>query len=310
MTSRLPLVIAALTTWSIALAARADDSRQQGVVLSEFIYETAPFPQCHASTIAEGKQGLVAAWFGGTREKDPDVGVWLSRQVDRKWTAPIEVASGVQSDGTRHPCWNPVLFQPSSGPLLLFYKVGPDPQKWWGMLTRSDDGGRSWSQPERLPSPIIGPVKNKPIELAGGVILCPSSSEFDGWRVHFDRTTNLGRTWEQIGPIHDGKELGLIQPSILQHGGGNLQILCRSKGAGKIGESWSSDNGRTWSKPTLTELPNPNSGTDAVTMADGRHVLIYNHTSKGRSPLNVAVSSDGKHWQGALLLENQPGEYS
>jgi predicted neuraminidase len=61
---------------------------------------------------------------------------------------------------------------------------------------------------------------------------------------------------------------------------------------------------------TLIDLPNPNSGTDAVTLRDGRHLLVYNHTAKGRSPLNVAVSTDGDTWQAALVLENEPGEYS
>jgi predicted neuraminidase len=59
-----------------------------------------------------------------------------------------------------------------------------------------------------------------------------------------------------------------------------------------------------------TGLPNPNSGTDAVTLADGRHLLVYNHNSAkgngGRSPLNVAVSDDGKSWQAALVLEDDP----
>src|SRR5262252_7980711 len=80
---------------------------QPGLVKSEFIYETAPFPQCHASTIAETKDGLVAAWFGGTRERAPDVGIWLSRNVEGRWTAPVEVANGVQSPTNRYPCWNP-----------------------------------------------------------------------------------------------------------------------------------------------------------------------------------------------------------
>ena len=61
---------------------------------------------------------------------------------------------------------------------------------------------------------------------------------------------------------------------------------------------------------TLLDVPNPNSGIDAVTLADGRHLLVYNHTPAGRSPLNVAVSSDGKEWQMAVTLESEPGEYS
>ena len=59
-----------------------------------------------------------------------------------------------------------------------------------------------------------------------------------------------------------------------------------------------------------TVLPNPNSGTDAVTLEDGRHLLVYNHTPKGRTPLNVAVSDDGKAWKAGPVLEAEPGEYS
>ncbi len=59
---------------------------------------------------------------------------------------------------------------------------------------------------------------------------------------------------------------------------------------------------------TLTLLPNPNAGADAVTLKDGRQLLVYNHSAKGRSPLNVAVSADGVHWQAALVLEDEPGK--
>ena len=121
------------------------------VMRSEFIFDRAPFPSSHASTIVETRDGFVAAWFGGTREKDPDVGIWVSRHDASGWTAPVEVANGVQPDGKRHPCWNPVLFQPTRGPLLLFYKVGPSPSEWWGMLATSTDGGVSWSKRKANP---------------------------------------------------------------------------------------------------------------------------------------------------------------
>ncbi|HVA45328.1 MAG TPA: exo-alpha-sialidase [Pirellulales bacterium] len=55
---------------------------------------------------------------------------------------------------------------------------------------------------------------------------------------------------------------------------------------------------------------NPNSGIDAITLRDGGHLIVYNHTQRGRSPLNVAVSRDGSDWKPVLVLENQPGEYS
>src|SRR4051812_40263359 len=141
---------------------------ENALVKSEFIFEKAPFAQCHASTIAESQVGLVAAWFGGTREKNRDVGIWLSRHEEGKWTVPVEVANGVQSSEKRFPCWNPVLFQPRNGLLLLFYKVGPDPSGWWGMVMQSADGGSTWSKPRRLPDGILGPIKNKPVQLANG----------------------------------------------------------------------------------------------------------------------------------------------
>jgi predicted neuraminidase len=75
-------------------------------------------------------------------------------------------------------------------------------------------------------------------------------------------------------------------------------------------ETWSTDGGRTWTPITLTALPNPSSGIDALTLRDGRHVLVYNHTTQGRSPLNVALSKDGKTWEAALVLERDLGEYS
>ncbi|MGO9110245.1 MAG: sialidase family protein [Thermoguttaceae bacterium] len=293
----------------VAVMGTASEAAQPSFVVNEFIFKSAPFPSCHASTIVETKSGqLLVAWFGGTREGHPGVGIWLSRQVRGRWTEPVEVANGLQPDGTRHPCWNPVLFQPQTGPLMLFYKVGPSPNAWWGMLRTSDDGGRAWNTASRLYDGILGPIKNKPVQLAGGDILCPASSENHGWRVHFERSRDGGQTWTATAPVNDGKEIGAIQPSILLHGD-RLQAVGRTK-QGKIFEVWSDDGGKTWGTMALTDLPNPNSGIDAVGLRDGRYLLVYNHTPKGRTPLNVAISRDGKKWQASLVLENEPGEYS
>lgn len=289
---------------SATVAAVAEPS---GLVRSEFIYEIAPFPSCHASTVVETKSGLIAAWFGGTRERDPDVCIYVSRHEAGAWSAPAEVANGVGFATNRLPTWNPVLFQPKTGPLLLFYKVGPSPSTWWGMVTTSVDDGRTWSVPKRLPAGILGPIKNKPVQLANGDILSPTSTEgAGGWRVHFERSPDGGQTWTATEPVNDGHDLAAIQPSILVHGGGLLQAIGRTK-HGQMFDIWSHDAGRTWGRMALTEMPNPNSGTDAVTLKDGRHLLVYNHNpnNKGRSPLNIAVSKDGREWLAALVLEDE-----
>lgn len=281
-------------------------------VKSEFIFDSAPFPSCHASTIEETKSGLVAAWFGGTAERNPDVCIYVSRNENGRWTPPVAVADGVGFSTNRLPTWNPVLFQPKSGPLLLFYKVGPSPAAWWGMMKTSDDAGKTWSAAVRLPKGILGPIKNKPVQLANGDILSPVSVEGDGgWRVHFERSPDGGKTWTATPPVNDGKIIGAIQPSILFLGGETISAIGRTRNE-KIFEIRSDDGGNTWGEMTLTDLPNPNSGTDAVTLRDGRQLLVYNHNvrtgsnNKGRSPLNVALSADGKNWSAALVLENDP----
>ena len=285
-------------------------------IRAEFIYDHAPFPACHASTIAETQDGLVVAFFGGTREGAADVGIWAARHAVSRWSDVEEVANGLADEGQRYPCWNPVLFQPTSGPLLLFYKVGPNCSDWWGMVTRSTDGGQTWSPPEKLPAGVWGPIKNKPIELPDGSLLCPSSSEHDGWRVHLEYTPDLGRTWRTSGGLNDGQQFAAIQPTLLTYPSGRMQMLCRSR-QGFITTCWSEDGGQAWSPMQATCLPNPNSGIDAVSLRDGRVLLVYNHSCVGegqwggpRSPLNVAISEDGVAWQGALVLEDGPGEYS
>lgn len=286
---------------------------QPKIVKSEFIYDSAPFPSCHASTLAETPNGIVAAWFGGTHERHKDVGIWFSKLVDGIWTTPVEVANGVQNEKLRYPTWNPVLFQVPNAELILFYKIGPSPSEWWGALKRSFDGGKTWSNEEKLPSGIFGPIKNKPVLLSDGTLLCPTSSEDNGWRVHFEMTKDFGKTWTRTEPINDGKEFSAIQPSILFTKDGKLQILCRSKN-GNILESFSADNGKTWSKLMPISLPNPNSGTDAVTLKDGRQLLVYNHATKdpkrdwgaGRSPINLTISEDGLQWKEGMVIEHEP----
>ena len=349
-------------------------TRNTAILTDEFLYENASFPECHGATIVELKNGdLVASFFGGTKERNPDCCIWVCRKPkgSKEWTAPKLAADGVFSlkdpqavlagiDSTctsvkdakgtliarRKACWNPVLFQIPGGDLILFYKIGLKVSDWTGWLVRSRDGGKTWSKREALPKGFLGPIKNKP-EYINGRIICPSSTEgSNGWRVHFEISDDKGKTWKMVGPLDaelsvptqnrkkggvnvDDQEGGeaiegegakpvyAIQPSILKHKDGRLQILCRTRNA-QVATAWSSDNGDTWSKVTLLNVPNNNSGTDAVTMKDGRHILIYNNfstlpgTPKGpRTPLCVAVSEDGINWQPVLTLEDSPiSQYS
>ncbi len=279
------------------------------VITQEFIYdlEDALTPECHASTVEVSNRTVVASWFGGTKEKNKDVGIWVSRNINGSWSVPVEVVNGVQDDGTRYPCWNPVLFKPEDRSLHLFYKVGPSPREWWGMVMTSDDDGRTWSDPVKLTEGILGPIKNQPIQLDDGTILSPSSNETkDGvWTIHIETSDDFGKSWSKTGPLNEPDKFGAIQPVIYKYGNGKFQLLSRTKN-GVIGQNWSTDGGQTWSEMTATSLPNPNSGIDGVTLKDGRQLLVYNPTDKNwgdRVPLSIAISNDGKKWKRVLDLE-------
>lgn len=353
------------------------------ILKDEFLYEQASFPQCHAATIVETKKGdLVATYFGGKHERNPDVCIWVSikKKGTNEWSKPILAADGVFTLGTknaeiaginaestpasegpvhkgtasanqrRKACWNPVITEMPNGELWLFFKVGLKVSDWTGWLCKSKDGGKTWSDKEPLPKGFLGPIKNKP-EIIDGRLLCPSSTEDNGWKFHMEIYDIAKKEWKYVGPVKaelamrtedmkaagaksdkedieapdaggvatkDGRHpIDCIQPSILKLKDGRLQVLMRTRN-GKIGTSFSSDNGDTWTNVTLLDVPNNQSGTDAVTMQDGRHVLIYNNfaslpgTKKGvRTPLSIAISDDGTHWRHALTLEDSPiSQYS
>lgn len=309
-----------------------------GVVSDEFVYLTAPFPQCHAATIAQTKGGdLLTSFFGGAYEGSPDVCIYTSRmaQGSTEWSAPTMVADGVVNDTLRKACYNPVLYQIPDGDLLLFYKVGSRVSDWTGYLIRSSDDGHTWSAPTTFKEGLLGAIKNKP-EMIEGRIVAPSSTEVGGWKLHVEYSDDKGQTWYRGESIeaanaimsqHDNSEgevpqtndkISSIQPTILRLSDGRLQMLARTRNY-NIATTFSSDNGTTWSRLELMDnLPNNNSGIDAVTLRDGRHLLVYNNvpTPRGagkgaRTPLNVAISDNGTDWRMVATLEDSPiGQYS
>ena len=279
-------------------------------VRQEFVFENAPFASCHASTLVEAAKGdLLAAWFGGSAEGNPDVAIWMSRHIRKEWSRPWRVASepGVAT-------YNPVLFRTADKLLWLSYKFGSNPTNWSGAYLNSSDEGLTWSKPVHLPAGLYGPIKNKPLILSNGTVVAGTSVEsYHSWSCWVERSTDNGHTWSRHGPIIvPGFEYGIIQPTIVPISGHRLRMFVRAtEQIGRICYADSNDDGISWTSAQLTSLPNPNSGIDAVRLSDGRLLLVYNHAQSGRTPLNVAVSQDdGDTWKQFLTLESGPGEYS
>lgn len=289
------------------------------VLTDTTIFPDGTFQECHASTITELNPGeFIVAWFAGSHEGADDVGIWVSYFSRSEWRTPVEVATAIDSAGKRVPCWNPVLFKSNNNRLYLFYKAGLSPREWWGMVISSPDNGKNWTKPQKLPDGFLGPIKNKPIQLANGNIICPSSTESidsQTWSAHIEIIDEALTTWQKIN-VESDSGVGVIQPTILVHPGGKLQILCRSR-QNVIYEAWSEDNGLHWSRLNKTSIPNPNSGIDGVTLRKGVFFLVYNPLLQGkdwfygRNVLNAALSSDGENWKDIYVLENEKdGEFS
>jgi predicted neuraminidase len=273
-----------------------------------FIYDKAPFPSCHASTLVEvGAGRLLAAWFGGKDEGAKDVQIWLSRFADGKW-GPLEVV------GTEpgQPCWNPVLFRAGAGKLALWYKAGPSPERWTGFVRWSADDGRSWSTPEMLPAGFYGPVRAKPIRLADGAILAGTSVEtYRCWTPFADRSEDGGQTWRRSNAFPGPAGHHQIQPTLVETTPGTVVALMRSRNPLMVCRAVSTDGGRTFSPAEPTRLPNPSAGIDAVRLKSGELWLICNPVPIGRTPVSLYRSADdGKTWTKAKDLETEPGEYS
>lgn len=313
-------MIRGLTTLLLIFVFSDTSAQSIGALLDKrvMILTDPPFQSCHASTItAISKNKLMAAWFAGKQEGSNDVGIWIAVNEDGKWGAPKEIANGIINDTLRYPCWNPVLFKTKAGKLFLFYKAGKNPREWWGMMITSTNNGKSWSAPEKLPEGMLGPIKNKPIQLKNGDILYPSSTESldeKEWHIHLEKSDKNGQNWSRI-PINNDT-FGVIQPSILQYPHDSLQLISRSRHNFLV-ECWSKDNGATWGPLRLTTLPNPNAGADALTLKNGIRILVYNPLFKGqewwegRSKLYVAASEDGINWKNIFSLENgDKGEFS
>lgn len=286
--------------------------------------------------------------MGGAREAAPAVPMGDGKNYPW-WMAPAKNSGKPLVDETwRKPCYNPVLFQIPGGDLVLYYKIGYGVGDWTGWQVRSKNGGKTWGKPEALAKGFLGPIKNKPVYINGRII-APSSTEGNGWKFHFEISDDKGKTWKYVGPVDaeyslptalrkagikketgDDLEAGevltekgaqpilCIQPSILLLKDGRLMAIGRTRNA-KLAVTYSSDCGDTWSKVVLSDLPNNNSGTDAVTLADGRQVVVFNDfatlpgTPKGvRTPVSIAVSEDdGKTWKNAVVLEDSPiSQYS
>jgi len=273
-----------------------------------FIFEKAPFKECHASTLVEAEPGkLLAAWFAGDKEGAKNVQIWAAAFDGKAWSEPAVIGSE-----PGQPCWNPVLFKSATGTLHFWYKAGPSPERWTGFHRTSADNGKTWTAAAMMPAGVWGPVRAKPIQLKDGTLLAGTSVESHrNWTPYVDRSTDDGKTWRRSNAFPVPGKMDQIQPTLFEAKDGRIVALMRSSDPRKVCRAESKDGGNTFSPAEATELGNPSAGIDAVKLRSGDAFLIYNPSPLLRSPISLAKSTDdGATWAKVRDLETELGEFS
>ena len=288
-------------------------------IVQQNVFDVPVTKNSHAATLVEMMPNrIMAAWFGGSYEGAKDVGIYASFYDGKAWSVPHNLIKPLVVEKDTLPCWNPVLFKSESELLYLFYKIGKNPREWYGAMVTSKDNGKNWSDAILLPKGFLGPIKNKPIEIKPGVILCGSSTEnvdTNQWRVHVEIYDEATDNWEKVS-VTNKNGFDIIQPTFLEHSNGIIQMLCRSK-HNKLITSWSKDGGRHWTDADSIHVINSNSGIDALTISKNAFLLVNNPLKQGpdwfygRNVLDVEFSVDGIQWEKIFDLENEEkGEFS
>ncbi len=290
----------------------------------EFIEPQPAQDSVHASSLCELPAGqLAAAWYAGTREGSHDVAVrfatraadgggWsASRSLVTRATAAAETFRFVRKIG------NPLLFSDGGSNVYLIY-VSVSVGGWSGSSLNSKqsaDGGRTWSSSRRLGlSPFFNVselVRNGPKRLDNGWVV-PVYFEFLGkfpellWL-----RPNAGGFAAVKTRVFGGRHA--FQPALIPLSEESALLLCRSVGSDRrIQVARTANGGVHWSAPQPIELPNPDSGLDAIRLHDGRLLLAFNDATSDRDNLRLAVSRDqGTTWgRVATIAEETGAEFS
>lgn len=125
-------------------------------------------------------------------------------------------------------------------------------------------------------------------------------------------TDDWGESWHMSEPMVGS---GNIQPSFARKKDGTLVAYMRDNGPPpkRVHVSESTDEGETWEKVyDHPQLPNPGAGMELMKLADGRFLVIYNDTERGRHSLAISISADeGQTYRWTRHLERaSPGEAS
>ena len=239
-------------------------------------------PQNHAANILPLPDGsLMCVWFGGTQEGIADISIWGSRlrPGSERWSQAVKL-----SDDPGRSEQNPVLFLAPDNILWLLWtaQIAGNQDTAIVRYRQSHDLGDSWGETGTLLDKPGTFIRQPIMVMDNGNWLLPvfycrtragekwvGNDDISAVKISSDR----GKTWRDV---EVPQSLGCVHMNITPLKDGALIALYRSRWAGNIWYSTSTDMGENWSVPQPTTLPNNNSSIQVTTLDDGRLALVFN----------------------------------
>jgi len=245
--------------------------------------------QSHASNIMPlGNGDFLCVWFAGTQEGIADISIYMSRLVkgETTWSEPVKVSD----DSTRSE-QNPILFPTPEGKLWLLYTAQKSGNQDTAIVRYrvSEDDGYTWGDIKTLFDTPGTFIRQPIVVLDNGEWIVPifycrvtpgkkwvGDDDTSAVKISADR----GQTWTEY---QVPSSIGCVHMNIEKLDDGTLLALYRSRWADNIYMSRSDDNGRTWTEPTATELPNNNSSIQFTKLGNGHLAIVFNNISAASS---------------------------
>lgn len=220
-----------------------------------------------------------------------------STDEGRTWSKPETLVDTADDD--RHPAF----IELSDGTLLCSFFSYPgepedgdlakDPKGAARVhIVRSFDGGRTWeSQPRQIQTPFLYDETDGPLMRSrdGSVVVAingrPKTGPPD--QAGFFRSKDRGLTWELVSTL--GTDHDMQEVTVAELPDGRWVMMARPEGD----ISWSSDQGRTWTKPVTfgMRLFAPS----LMVLRDGTLLCLHGSYAPGHGGLRVIFSRDGGH---------------
>lgn len=285
-------------------------------------YVGAPLDPQHAVTnrahqgipsLAVSPKGrLWATWYAGiTPAEDHNNYVVLSTSGDSGKTWKEVLVVDPDAGGPRRT-FDPELWLSPDGKVRWFWadRVGGDPKTdclWMMELTEPDAEQAAWKPPVCV---ARGVMMCKPIALSTGEWAMPLCTWFTDQSSKMMVSTDAGKTWALRGGANQPKETRTFDEHMfVERKDSSIWLLVRTKYG--IGESVSTDRGKTWPDLQPSPLAHPSARFFITRLASGSLLLVKHgpiSEKTGRSHLTAYISrDDGKTWGGGLMLDERGG---